>query len=150
MSAAAARDIHSPTETGDERTVVLVVEDEVLIRMVVAEYLRDCGYVVVEAGSAHEALALFKADVEVDVVFSDIQMPGPMDGFGLAQWVRQNRPGVEVILTSGAASAADRAADLCEEGPLLQKPYESDEVDRRIKQLLAARDRKGPGNGGGR
>ncbi|QDO95969.1 response regulator [Ferrovibrio terrae] len=145
MSAAAARDIQSPTEPGDERTVVLVVEDEVLIRMVVAEYLRDCGYVVVEAGSAHEALALFKADVEVDVVFSDIQMPGPMDGFGLAQWVRQNKPGVEVILTSGAASAADRAADLCEEGPLLQKPYESDEVDRRIKQLLAARDRNGNG-----
>lgn len=148
MSAAAARDIRTPNEAGDERPVVLVVEDEVLIRMVVAEYLRDCGYLVIEAGSAHEALALFKADVEVDVVFSDIQMPGPMDGFGLAQWVRQNRPGVEVILTSGAASAADRAADLCEEGPLLQKPYESDEVDRRIKQLLAARDRNG--NGGGR
>lgn len=143
MSAAAARDIHAPTEPGDERTVVLVVEDEVLIRMVVAEYLRDCGYVVIEAGSAQEALALFKADVEVDVVFSDIQMPGEMDGFGLAQWVREYRPGVQVILTSGAASAADRAADLCEDGPLLQKPYESDEVDRRIKQLLATRARNG-------
>jgi CheY-like chemotaxis protein len=148
MSAAAARDISPPTETTDERTVVLAVEDEVLIRMVVAEYLRDCGYVVIEAGSAHEAVALFKADVEVDVVFSDIQMPGPMDGFGLAQWVRQNRPGVEVILTSGAASAADRAADLCEEGPLLQKPYDSGEVDRRIKQLLASRERNGSSNDG--
>jgi CheY-like chemotaxis protein len=142
MSAAAARDIRS-TQASDERPVVLVVEDEVLIRMVVAEYLRDCGYVVIEAGSAHEALALFSADVEVDVVFSDIQMPGPMDGFGLAQWVRQNKPGVEMILTSGAASAADRAADLCEDGPLLQKPYDSDEVDRRIRQLLATRDRNG-------
>jgi CheY-like chemotaxis protein len=143
MSAAAARDIRPTSEASDERPVVLVVEDEVLVRMVIAEYLRDCDYVVIEAGSAVEAIALFKADVEVDVVFSDIQMPGSMDGFALSQWVRQNRPGVKVILTSGAASAADKAADLCEDGPLLQKPYESDEVDRRIKQLLAARARNG-------
>lgn len=140
---AAARDLSSIAESDDSRPVVLVVEDEVLVRMVIAEYLRDCDYVVIEAGSAVEAIALFKADVEVDVVFSDIQMPGSMDGFALSQWVRQNRPGVKVILTSGAASAADKAADLCEDGPLLQKPYESEEVDRRIKQLLAARARNG-------
>jgi CheY-like chemotaxis protein len=144
---AAARDLSSSNDETDNRPMVLVVEDEVLVRMVIAEYLRDCGYMVIEAGSAHEALTLLKADVEVDVVFSDIQMPGEMDGFGLAQWVRQNRPGVEVILTSGAASAADKASDLCGEGPLLQKPYESDEVDRRIKQLLAARARNSAGGG---
>lgn len=140
---AAARDLSSLAESDDTRPVVLVVEDEVLVRMVIAEYLRDCDYVVIEAGSAVEAIALFKADVEVDVVFSDIQMPGAIDGFGLSQWVRQNRPGVQVILTSGAASAADKAGDLCEDGPLLQKPYESEEVGRRIKQLLATRDRNG-------
>lgn len=140
---AAARDLNSLAESDDTRPVVLVVEDEVLVRMVIAEYLRDCDYVVIEAGSAVEAIALFKADVEVDVVFSDIQMPGAIDGFGLSQWVRQNRPGVQVILTSGAASAADKAGDLCEDGPLLQKPYESEEVGRRIKQLLATRDRNG-------
>lgn len=140
---AAARDLSSLADSDDSRPVVLVVEDEVLVRMVIAEYLRDCDYVVIEAGSAVEALALLKADVEVDVVFSDIQMPGEIDGFGLSQWVRQNRPGVQVILTSGAASAADKAGDLCEEGPLLQKPYESEEVGRRIKQLLATRERNG-------
>jgi len=140
---AAARDLSSIAESDDSRPVVLVVEDEVLVRMVIAEYLRDCDYMVIEAGSAVEAVALFKADVEVDVVFSDIQMPGTMDGFALSKWVRQNRPGVKVILTSGAASAADKAADLCEDGPLLQKPYESEEVGRRIKQLLATRDRNG-------
>jgi CheY-like chemotaxis protein len=140
---AAARDLSSLADSDDSRPVVLVVEDEVLVRMVIAEYLRDCDYVVIEAGSAVEAVALFKADVEVDVVFSDIQMPGAMDGFALSQWVRQNRPGVKVILTSGAASAADKAADLCDDGPLLQKPYESEEVGSRIKQLLAARARNG-------
>lgn len=138
---AAARDLHSTTEPEDDRPVVLIVEDEVLVRMVIAEYLRDCGFMAIEAGSAQEALALFKADIDVDVVFSDIQMPGEMDGFGLAQWVRQNRPEVKVILTSGAASAAGKAADLCHDGPLLPKPYDSEEVERRIRHLLATRDR---------
>jgi CheY-like chemotaxis protein len=138
---AAARDLHSTDEIEDPRPVVLIVEDEVLVRMVVAEYLRDCGFMVIEAGSAQEALALFKADIDVDAVFSDIQMPGEMDGFGLARWLRQHRPEVKVILTSGAASAAHKAADLCHDGPLLPKPYDSEEVERRIRQLLATRDR---------
>lgn len=139
---AAARDLHSTDEVEDPRPVVLIVEDEVLVRMVVAEYLRDCGFMVIEAGNAQEALALFKADIDVDAVFSDIQMPGEMDGFGLARWLRQHRPGVKVILTSGAASnAANKAADLCHDGPLLPKPYDSEEVERRIRQLLAARER---------
>lgn len=145
---AAARDLHSTSEAEDERPVVLIVEDEVLVRMVVAEYLRDCGFMVIEAGSADEALRLFKADVEVDVVFSDIQMPGEMDGFGLAQWLRQHHPDVNVILTSGAASnAARRAAEICHEGLLLPKPYDSEEVERRIRQLLATRDRNDKSGG---
>ncbi len=144
---AAARDLHSTDEIEDTRPVVLIVEDEVLVRMVVAEYLRDCGFMVIEAGSAQEALALFKADIDVDAVFSDIQMPGEMDGFGLARWLRQHRPDVKVILTSGAASAAHRAADLCHDGPLLPKPYDSEEVERRIRQLLATRDRNEAGAG---
>lgn len=138
---AAARDLHSTNEVEDTRPVVLIVEDEVLVRMVVAEYLRDCGFMVIEAGNAGEAMKLFKADIEVDAVFSDIQMPGEMDGFGLARWLRQHRPEVKVILTSGAASAAHKAADLCHDGPLLPKPYDSEEVERRIRQLLATRER---------
>lgn len=146
---AAARDLHSTSEIEDERPVVLIVEDEVLVRMVVAEYLRDCGFMVIEAGSAKEAMALFKADIEIDAVFSDIQMPGEMDGFGLARWLRQHHPDVKVILTSGAASnAAQKAADLCHDGPLLPKPYDSEEVERRIRQLLATRDRNDKDGGG--
>ena len=142
-----ARDDRTTPEAGDGRAVVLVVEDEVLVRMVIADYLRDCGYAVIEAGNAQEAVALFLADVEVDVVFSDVQMPGEMDGFGLARWVRQHRPGINVILTSGATRAADDAADLCDDGPLMQKPYDSGEVARRICQLLAARNAKGRRDG---
>jgi CheY-like chemotaxis protein len=71
---------------------VLVVEDEVLIRMATAEYLRGCGYRVVEVGSGDEAVAVLETDIRVDVVFTDVTMPGALNGFGLAQWVRRERP----------------------------------------------------------
>ena len=79
---------------------VLVVEDEVLLRLTIAAYLRDCGYEVIEAADADEAvLVLQQPELDIDVLFTDIEMPGAMDGFGLAQWTRANRPGLDVILT---------------------------------------------------
>jgi CheY-like chemotaxis protein len=116
---------------------VLVVEDEVLVRMVIADYLRECGYRVIEAGSAAEAVTVLSSPEPVDIVFSDIQMPGEMDGFGLATWVRQNQPWLKVLLTSGNARAATTAGDLCDDGPLEQKPYHPQAILSRIQQLLA-------------
>jgi CheY-like chemotaxis protein len=121
---------------------VLVVEDEVLLRLVIAAYLRDCGYKVIEAADADEAvLVLTQPDLVVDVLFSDIEMPGSMDGFGLAQWTRANRPDLEVILTGSVPRAVNAAANLCEEGPV-PKPYEPQSVHDRIRRLLAARPAK--------
>jgi len=117
---------------------ILVVEDEVLIRLVIADYLRDCGYKVHEAVSGEEAIAILQApEVSIDVVFSDVEMPGSMDGFALARWVRANKPGMEVILTSGIERSADTAATLCEAGPLMKKPYSSQDVVDRLRQLAA-------------
>ena len=117
---------------------VLVVEDEVLIRLVIAEYLRECGYRVHEAANADEALAVLEEpNVAVDIVFSDVIMPGSMDGFGLARWIRAHRPQIDVVLTSGIDRSAEIAGVLCEAGPLLEKPYEPQSVVDRIKQLLA-------------
>jgi DNA-binding LytR/AlgR family response regulator len=79
---------------------------------------------------------MLNAGTAVDVVFSDVQMPGPMDGFGLARWIRQHHPGLRVLLTSGYAGAARRAAELCDDGRLLTKPYGQDEVVRRIQLLF--------------
>ena len=119
---------------------VLVVADEVLIRMVISEYLRDCGYKVIEAATADEAiLVLQHEELTIDVVFTDVEMPGSMDGFGLAQWVRANRQGLDVILVGNPVRAADAAAELCESGPTLSKPYEPQLVVDRIKRLLAER-----------
>ncbi|MEE1612550.1 response regulator [Microvirga sp. CF3016] len=129
---------HITAEAGSSLQTVLVVEDEVLIRLVIADYLRECGYRVHEAVNAEEAVAILESpEVSVDVVFSDVEMPGSMDGFGLARWVRANKPGTQVILTSGAERSADIAATLCEAGPLLEKPYPSQDVVDRIKQLTA-------------
>jgi CheY-like chemotaxis protein len=117
---------------------VLVVEDEVLIRLVIADYLRECGYRVHEAANAAEAVVVLESPtVTIDIVFSDVQMPGEMDGFGLARWVRVHQPDVRVILTSSVERSADIAATLCEAGPLLEKPYEPTGVVERIRQLIA-------------
>lgn len=74
-----------------------------------------------------------EAKVRVDIVFSDINMPGSIDGFGLAHWVRRERPDLKVILTSGAGHGARAEAD----APVLAKPYDHAELERRIRALLA-------------
>ena len=78
-----------------------MVEDEILVRAVAAANLRDCGFDVVEAGNADEAIRVLQAGIRVDIVFSDVNMPGSLDGFGLALWLRRERPDLKFILTSG-------------------------------------------------
>jgi CheY-like chemotaxis protein len=128
-----------PEENPGEVPGVLFVEDDVIVRMTIAQYLRDCGYRVIEANNADEAIAALKTDARIDVLFTDVQMPGSLNGFGLAQWVRRERPGIRVIITSGVARASEQARDLCEDGPLLAKPYHPEELERRIRMLLANR-----------
>lgn len=118
---------------------VLVVEDELLIRLDIADYLRGHGYHVVEAGSGDEAVAALKADVDIAVVFTDVSMPGSLDGLGLARWVRRERPGLGVILTSGVARIPQELQDLFTHGPLMAKPYDRGEVERRIRAAIADR-----------
>ena len=123
---------------------VLVVEDEVLIRMPISQYLRDCGYRVLEASNADEAVIIMqKPDIQIDVVLCDIEMPGAMNGFGFAKWARIQRPGLAVILAGTAERAANAAAELCEDGPMFTKPYEPQIVLDHIKRVLAARGRQG-------
>jgi CheY-like chemotaxis protein len=129
---------HVTPKPGASLQTILVVEDEILVRLAIADYLRECGYKVHEAVNAQEALAMLQSpEVAIDIVFSDVQMPGDMDGFGLARWIRANKPGVQVILTSGVERSADIAASLCEAGPLLRKPHPPQDVVDRIRRLSA-------------
>jgi len=115
---------------------ILVVEDEVLVRLAIADYLRDCGYKVFEAGNVAEAKSVLKTDPSVDLVFSDVQMPGGETGFDLAVWVGRHYPAIRVVLTSGLAGATEKARDICHEGPLVAKPYDHEMVLLRIQELL--------------
>jgi DNA-binding response OmpR family regulator len=117
---------------------IFVVEPDILVRMIIADYLRNCGYKVFEGVTASDVLTVLESGQKIDVIFAEVQLGGSMDGFGLAQWVREKHRGIDVILTSGIARAAEKAGDLCDEGPL-EKPYHPQDVVRRINILLERR-----------
>lgn len=124
----------------DRTPTVLLVEDEVLIRMAASAYLQECGFKVLEASSAAEAIAMIQgSETPIDVVFSDIRMPGEMDGFGLAKWIREHRAGLSVLLTSGDAKTAELAKGLCEKLEIVSKPYDYRLAAARIRQLISAK-----------
>ena len=113
---------------------VLVVEDEVLVRAEATEYLRNQGFRAIEAANADEARQILSSGERIEVLFSDINMPGSMDGLALAYWVRENHPWVEVILTSG-----DSRPDIKGkwDGILIEKVYDIAAVALQIRLLLA-------------
>lgn len=132
----------APSQLAEAETpapTILVVEDEILARLAISDYLRECGYKVFEAGDVAEAKSVLGADVGVEVVFTDVQMPGSEDGFALATWIREHHPTVQVIITSGWVAADRKARELCHEGPIVHKPYEHDAVLRRIQELVRKR-----------
>jgi DNA-binding response OmpR family regulator len=123
-----------------EPQTVLVVDHEVLVRMVIAAYLRECGYRVIEAAGHDEARAVVESDeARISVVLASLDAAGPGEGFALARWIRERRPGVEVILAGTPARAAEAAGNICEQGPMLARPYDPQVVHDRIRRLLARR-----------
>jgi DNA-binding response OmpR family regulator len=117
---------------------VVVVEAEVLVRMVIAEHLRECGYRVIEAVAAQDVWAVIESGHRPDVVLADVRLSGDVDGFSLASRIRQTLPNIDVILTSGIAGAAHESHELCQDGPI-KKPYEPRDVEARIRLLLERR-----------
>ncbi|HEY1721748.1 MAG TPA: response regulator [Magnetospirillaceae bacterium] len=119
-------------------TTVMLVEPDVLARMVIAEYLRGCGYTIVEGVSADDVFAVVDSGRKIDIVFSEVTLIGEVDGFALSKQIRATHPNIDVILTQGVTSAAERAGRLCEDGPL-DGPYHPQEVARRINLLRERR-----------
>jgi len=111
---------------------ILIVEDEVLIRVVLADQLRGAGFSVIEASRADEVLTYLKAGGHADLVFSDIQMPGSLNGLQLARQLRQDYPALPIILTSGNISA--RGVEGL--GLFLSKPYDLEEATALIHYAL--------------
>lgn len=129
----AAADVQDACREEAPRPAVLIVEDEVLIRMLLSEALRQEGYEVVEAANADEALSLLELSPSPDVMITDVKMPGSIDGFELAAYVRRTKPELKVIVTSGHASP-DGAIGVAD--AFLPKPYELSLILQRLKALI--------------
>lgn len=131
------RETHNQAHS--HRHVVLIVDDEFLVRNVLSEILKDAGFHVLQAESASGAVALLEEPVHVDLVFSDVKMPG-MDGFELARWVSEHKPDMPVILASGYVGKTNMAAELrCAE--FLRKPFDFDAVIDKIRDTISRRHR---------
>jgi DNA-binding NtrC family response regulator len=122
-------------ETAKAQHTVLIVEDEVLIRMSAAATLEDAGYRILEAGSGAEAVEVLFANKGIDVLMTDVSMPGEMDGLDLVALVRRRHPGIRAMVVSGDTSAKD-AADAGAIG-FLSKPYMADALVHAINELVA-------------
>jgi CheY-like chemotaxis protein len=116
--------------------VVLLVEDEYLLRMNAADMIVDAGFEVVEAGNADEAIAILEARPEIHVVFTDIQMPGSMDGLKLTRFVRGRWPPIKIIATS--ATHVFLQGDLPEGSVFLSKPYTFAKIASTLRELTAS------------
>jgi CheY-like chemotaxis protein len=119
----------------DARISVVVAEDELLLRMDIVDALQDAGFIVFEAGNAKEAIDVINAHPEIQALFTDIDMPGSMDGLELAALVKDRWPPISVIVTSGHWKVR---RELLPQGSLfMPKPYNSIEIVKSIRELIS-------------
>jgi CheY-like chemotaxis protein len=123
-------------DSKSEAIAVLVVDDEYLIRMDTATSLEAAGFVVFEAENATDAIGRIEIHEEIRLVFTDINMPGSMDGLALAHYVRRRWPPVKIIVTSGYAKV--RSDDLPVGALFVEKPYYPHAIAEKMNELLAA------------
>jgi CheY-like chemotaxis protein len=118
-----------------EPPVVLLVEDEPLVRMSAADDLQEAGFQVLEAANADVALAVLEArSDEVQVLFTDVDMPGSMNGLALAESVHRRWPHISLLVSSGYHRLHPR--QLPDEGRFVPKPYHAEAVVRHIRELV--------------
>jgi DNA-binding NtrC family response regulator len=129
---------HEPSsqhEPERDEIVLLIVEDQFDTRWAAAEYLREVGFRVIEAGDATEAMSVLSAGKHVDIVFSDVYMPGDFNGNLLAEWISKHHPSIPVLLTSGAPEEARITAAGSARG-FIAKPCDPNELIRLIEAML--------------
>lgn len=122
---------------------ILLAEEDVLVRVAVAGYLRDCGLTVIEAASGREAKTVLQHGPEIDVLFADARLAGDDNGFALAQWTRRYRPRVAVVLCVNVEAKTNAAASLCSGGDAPPTPAAF------LRQRIGTMRRGRPRSGGG-
>jgi two-component system, response regulator PdtaR len=125
-------------DIGFVRKTILLVEDEVFIRWALSDGLSQAGFIVLQAFNAGEALSVLQSSMPIDLLITDIRMPGPMDGIALATFARANWPQLKIMFISG--NLADLPADAPADA-IVEKPYIEETVIATVQQLLAQLDR---------
>jgi two-component system, response regulator PdtaR len=124
------------SDAAPERPVVLVVEDDFLLRMDAVDIVRSAGFDAVEARNADEAIAILEARPTIHVVFTDVQMPGSMDGLKLAKFVKDRWPPIKIVATSGRIRVD--ADDLPEGARFIPKPYTPAQIIETFRDLITS------------
>jgi DNA-binding response OmpR family regulator len=119
-------------EAARQAGVVLIVEDDVLLRLMTASNLREAGFEVVEVANAAEAVIVLNS-MAVDVMLADVNLPGKMNGLALAKWVYSHGRDIGIILTSDSEQSSGEAREY---GYFLAKPYDGSEVERLLRIML--------------
>ena len=119
----------------EQRPVVLVVEDEALVRLNAVEMIEEAGFAAVEAANADKAISILESRDDIRFVFTDVQMPGSMDGLRLAHVIRDRWPPIKLIVTSGHTTVTESA--LPRGGRFVRKPYQLFEIARALQELAA-------------
>ena len=114
--------------------VVLVVEDEMLLRMRAVDMMEDAGYIPVEAADADQAVAILESRSDIALMFTDIQMPGSMDGLGLAHSVHERWPPIKIIMVSGQLKLAN--TDIPTDSRFFEKPFEAGEMIAEMQSMI--------------
>jgi CheY-like chemotaxis protein len=120
------------------RLVVLVVEDEPMLRELAVEVVEEAGFAVLEAGNAGEALALLESRSDIALLFTDVNMPGAMDGLKLAGVVRDRWPAIKILIVTGKVRL--RQSDLPPGSGFLAKPYRIEAVTAELRSLAGVGD----------
>ena len=118
------------------KITVLVVEDEPLIRMNISDELQEMGFKVLEATHAAEAVEMLQANADIQIMFTDVDMPGGMDGLMLAAAVRDRWPPIKIIVTSGHRKVS--MGDIPAQSRFISKPYQARSVAAAINEMMAA------------
>jgi PAS domain S-box-containing protein len=131
------RPASTPAITSGVGETVLVVEDNEQVRDLTVRRLQALGYVILVTGNGPSAIALLEQRTDIDLVFSDVVMPGGLSGFDVVAWIKQHRPHVRVLLTSGfAPEMADGGAAVAADIQLLRKPYKHTDLARAVREAL--------------
>jgi len=126
----------------DGKAVILVVEDSVLIRMSAVDLVESAGYEALQANDADEAIRIMESRSDIDLVFTDVEMPGTMDGIKLAHYIRNRWPPVRLIVASGKAILEE--SGLLEGSRFFAKPYDDHAITDAMARMLASEDGRPP------